>query len=70
LKNTLKNARNLTSKDKANSEILSAISTKKENITVSKNDSIEWILDSRASIHIYYDKILFSSLFPTNKTVN
>ena len=69
-KNTFKNAQNSSSRDEINSEIFTAISTKKEDILLSKNDSIEWILDSGASTHICCDKTLFSSLFPTEKSVN
>lgn len=63
-----KNAKNRSSEKEENSEILTAISTEKSR-NISKNDSIEWILDSGASTHICCDKTLFSSLFPTEKSV-
>jgi Integrase core domain/GAG-pre-integrase domain len=64
-----KNAKNRSSNKEEKSEILSTISIEKNDILVSKNDSTEWILDSGASTHICCDKTLFSSLFPTEKTV-
>jgi predicted DNA binding protein len=73
--NTLKNTRK---SDDEKSEVLTVIKpelakilTKKTelvNIT-SKNDSYKWILDSGASIHICYEKSLFSTLYKTDRTV-
>jgi hypothetical protein len=75
LLNTLKNTQK---SDNKKSEVLTIIKselakilTKKTKLVniISKNDSYKWILDLGASIHICYEKSLFSTLYKTDRTV-